>query len=769
MMRRKRPCAISDISKWVLILLVSASALAGSAQAREERLVRVEVRGQLRLDAEAVLERTALRSGIVCTRQAISRDLKALMRSGYFKDVRADLERTPEGLVLTWIVEELPWIREVVFSGNDDIKTEEIEEAIAIKKGTFLRTIDVERAVETIRKLYVNEGYYSARISYRIEGAQNNQSDVIFEIVENKEIKVGRISFVGNQAFTDKELRRAIETSEKNILSFVTSAGAYKEDVLRDDVARLTIFYLNSGYVRIEVDEPDIVLSDQGIFITFRVKEGEIHTVGEVDVLNVDEADREKLLDTCALRPEETFSRDNIQRDVVYLTDYYGEYGYAFAGVNPIFKIDDEARTVGITYEVTKGEKVYFEDISIAGNEKTRDKVVRRELFVAEGDLYSGSKLRRSREMVYRLGFFEDLNFETMKGSGDDKIKLNISLREGQTGTINGGAGFSSTDKFIFMASVTQSNLFGLGQEISLNVQYGGTRKHFALSFTEPWLFDIPLSAGFDAYRSEYDYHDFTRIATGGSIRLGYPIYKRLLYMYWRYKNEMVEITDLERGMSLYYAYGEGRSTTSSMTATLVQDTLNHRLDPSKGGLSRMSLEYAGDFLGGDNDFIKISLDTRWYVPLKWGTTFMVRGRMGLIETIGQSRLPIFERFFVGGISTVRGFDVLSLGPAIEDRAPDDSFIDRTVIGGNKELIFNTEFIFPLMPQVKLKGFLFFDAGNAYSEDEDIRVDELRMSTGFGFRWLSPLGPLVLAIGYPLDLREGEDSSAVQFTIGTPY
>jgi outer membrane protein insertion porin family len=499
--------------------------------------------------------------------------------------------------------------------------------------------------------------------------------------------------------------------------------------------------------------------SGNAMNIVFVLDEGDQYTVHEISLEGVTDEEKELFLRRRSLKPGDMFNREKLQQDIVLITEYYADQGYAFADVKPVFSdVDKDTKTVHVVYHVEKGKQYYIENIRIQGNTKTRDKVIRREMSMREGDLYSISRLRGSRADINRLGFFDEINLNTQPGHDPDRLDLLVDVKEGQTGTLSGGAGFSSTDKFILMANITQSNLFGLGQILSLNAEVGGTRQNFSLSFTEPWLFDIPLSAGFDIFNTKYDYTDFTRGATGGAARLGYEFYRHLRGNIM-YRYEVVDITGISIFAPDIIKSEEGKSTTSSVTFSLVRNTLDNPLLPTKGSINVASVELAGLIFGGENDFVKLNLDSGWYFPLFWNTVISLRGRLGLGYGIAGETLPVFERFFVGGISTVRGFDVRSLGPTVQGE----------VIGGNKELIFNLEYIFPLVPQVKLRGLVFFDAGNAFSEDEDIRLETLRLSVGSGFRWFSPLGPLTLVVGFPLDRMAGEKGSAVQFTIGTPF
>ena len=742
---------------WIGLVLARAPAVAAS-NGTEPLVQEVQIAGNQRIETDVVLLRINTRRGNPMDPKVIREDIRSIMGTGYFRSVVVETEEVPEGVQVIFRVEERPTIREILYEGNKALELKDFEKVVTLKPNQFLNIAELKENVEKIRKLYANEGYFRAVVEYETRPQENNQVSVAFKMEENKEIKIRRVLFLGNRVFPDKKLRKVIESKKKGLLSFVTGSGAYKEDVVRDDVTRLTLFYLDNGYLQFSAKPPQTLTAENGMYIVFILEEGEQYKIRSVRWENATEEEEAHFRTLEKLHPGETFSRVKLQQDIEAMTEYYADQGYAFADVAPLYFPEESTRTVDITYQVKKGEKVYIGDIRVNGNTKTRDKVIRRELEIAEGDLYSGSKLRKSKEEINRLGFFETVNLSTQPGTSENRLDMVVDVKEGQTGTLSGGAGFSSTDQFVFMANITQSNLFGRAQVLSLVAEIGGTRQNFMLSFTEPWLFDIPLSLGFDVFNTDREYEDFTRAGLGGAFRLGYEFFEHIRGNVM-YKYEDVEVSDVENDAPITLKAEEGRSTTSSVTFSAVQDTLDNPLYPLRGFLNIASAEIAGTFLGGDNDFYKLRLDTGWYIPFFLDTTFHVRGRVGVGYGIGDDALPVFERFFVGGISTVRGFDVRSLGPEVEG----------TVIGGNKELIMNLEFIFPIVPQMKLRGLVFFDAGNAFSEDESIRFQALRLSVGAGIRWFSPMGPLTFVLGFPLDREEDEDSSAVQFSIGTAY
>jgi outer membrane protein insertion porin family len=399
---------------------------------------------------------------------------------------------------------------------------------------------------------------------------------------------------------------------------------------------------------------------------------------------------------------------------------------------------------------------VFFERIHITGNTKTRDKVIRREIQAAERELFSLSAVKRSREKLNQLAYFKQVDLSTKKGTDDDKLDMNVRVEEGPTGMFSVGGGYSTMDQFMAMVQISNRNLFGRGQKVSLSAQLGAIAQYYNLSFTEPWLFDTPVSAGGDLYRTQRIYDDYTVKRTGGGIRLGIPLFEQVRgntgYVY-----EIVDLSDVRASASSYIQEQAGVTTTSSISFSLRRDTRDHYLEPSKGSDNTVSLEYAGGPLGGTNFFTRYAANSAWYYTPFWKMTFMGRGRIGYIQSNEGHLIPLYERYRLGGIYSLRGFKTWSVGPK-------DS--NGEVIGGDKELLFNVEAIFPLIPSIKLKGLLFFDAGNAFDIAENYRMDKLRTSVGAGVRWISPVGPLRLEWGYNLSPKEGEQRHGWEFTIG---
>ncbi|MEK7850404.1 MAG: outer membrane protein assembly factor BamA, partial [Deltaproteobacteria bacterium] len=534
----------------------------------------------------------------------------------------------------------------------------------------------------------------------------------------------------------------------------------FKEDMLRGDMEILSSNYLNNGYIQARIEEPQVFLTPdkRWIYITIRIEEGKKFWLGKIDFKGDTLDSVDDLYKNVKIKEGDVFSRDKLRQDIVALTDLYGDKGYAFANIVPLTALDHEKRTVNITFDISKGELVYFERILITGNVKTRDKVIRRELKVAEGELYHGTHLKKSRQKVNNLGFFEEVNMSTERGSSPSKLNIIIDIKERPTGTLSVGAGYSSIDNFIMMGSVSQGNLFGRGQKLQLSAEFGERRKTYNLGFTEPRLFDTELSAGFDIYNMEKQYSDFSKKSNGGDIRLGFPLGFEETRGYLTYRYEESEIYNISAAAGTYITEQAGRNILSSVTASIVRDTRDNYMAPMSGSNNSVSTEVAGSFFGGTRAFVKHLGSSSWFYPVFWETSVMLHGSIGYAEGTEGKALPIDERFFVGGMNTVRGFDPRSLGPRDEN---------GIIIGGNKQLIFNAEYLFPLVKEAGLRGVLFLDAGNAFGDNEVYDIENLRTGAGYGVRWYSPIGPLRLEWGYNLNPKDGEKMSRWEFSIGT--
>jgi len=752
------------------------------------RLKEVRVQGNLRVEEDAIRFHLKARPGDLFDPAIVERDVKAIYQMGFFDDVKVDL--SPDG-ALTYQVKERPYVREIKIQGYDKLGKDKIETAFGIKPRTVLDRDKVGEGVERVRRLYAEQGYMSAQVDFAISLAENNQAAILLHIEEGARLLIQKISFQGNRAFSERQLKGLMATKERWFLSFLTNRGVLDQDALTNDLAILSFHYYDHGYIRHKIDEPVILKRKEGIEVVIRIEEGDPYRVGKVGVGGDLLEEGEKLLQKVQLTTGQIFRGSRLREDIATLTELYASRGFAFAKVDPQTQIDAGEKKVDVALIIDRGPPVYFNRIVIQGNTKTRDKVIRREMTVAEQELFSASKIKQSRNALQRTGYFEEVQLSTQKSDLPDALDLMVDVKEGPTGMFSVGAGYGSGDQFFLATSVTERNLFGRGQSLSASFDIGSVRQDFVLSFTEPYLLDSRLSLGMDAFNTRREFTDFTSRRTGFSTRTSYPLkylpfFSRAdststhegvgalpqsfsLVEYLRagltYELTREKIGNIDSDASASIQSEEGISWTSSLTPGLSYDSRDHFFTPTEGTYSNLALKFAG--LGGDSRFLKTDATGRWYYsPInnpKWGGAYTlslggsVGYGVGLKERAnGEKNLPLFERYFPGGMNSVRGFKERSLGP-LEGDDP---------VGGDKQFLLSTELVFPIWEPYGLRGVTFFDAGQAFGASDPIRIADFRMSTGVGIRWLSPLGPLRLEFGFPLNKKPGDETSVVGFSVG---
>jgi outer membrane protein insertion porin family len=510
--------------------------------------------------------------------------------------------------------------------------------------------------------------------------------------------------------------------------------------------------YQNNGYINVQVGEPVVEINREagGIIITVPItREGDQFKVGKVTLTGDSVFKEEELRQKVRLSTGEIYSREAVRNDITQLTDAYADRGYAFADVTPTVSIDPGTRVVNLAFTTRPGPKVYIGRIDIIGNERTRDQVIRREMRLDEGELYSATP----RQRLTNLQYFEEVKIDTKRRGEEELMDLAVEVTERSTGQFTAGIGFSSIESVVFTASVSQSNLFGRGQSISLSARVGSLSQDFAIDFQEPYLFGQPINAGATVFRRSLDYDTFESRRTGVGLTLG-----RILGEYARvavtYNYEIVEIDDLDPGASELLQQEEGTSYTSSITPRIVWDSRDTQFDPAGGSVQAFEVTGAG--LGGTNRYYKVVGSSTWYFPLPQGLTGFVRGRFGIGDGYAGKVLPAAERFFLGGATTIRGFEFRDIGPKDSRGNP---------LGGTSFLQFNLEIGRSFGRLLRL--VTFFDAGNVYNPGNQFDFGDLRRSAGVGFRLITPLGPIRLDYGFKLDRRRGESMGAIGFLLGT--
>ncbi|MFC1829999.1 outer membrane protein assembly factor BamA [Thermodesulfobacteriota bacterium] len=725
---------------------------------KRERVAEVVVSGNKRIEADAIKRVVKTKPGDVYLAKNLSEDLKTVYAMGYFDDIRVEAEAGPDGRIVIFKVTEKPTIRFIHTKGNTVYDDEEIKENIDIRTGSILNVFKLNNNVKRIEDLYRSKNYHNVKVTYNLEELKTDQVDLNFVIEEGEKIRIEKIIFQGNVTFDSKTLKKQMKTSEKGFFSWVTSSGELNRADLEQDVARLAAFYHNNGYIQARIGDPQVVFSENMIDITLKIDEGPQFKVGKVDIAGDLILPKEVLLEKVNITKETYYNREILRKDVLLLAGFYSDEGYAYAEVSPRIDQDVDNLTVNINYTIEKGKPVYFEKIIISGNTKTRDKVIRRELQVYEQELYSGRRLKNGIRNLYRMDFFEDVKADTVKGSTDDTMVLKVDVTEKPTGQFSFGGGYSTYENLFGTATISQKNLFGRAQVLELKATVGSRSQRFIIGFTEPWLFDIPLSAGFDLFNWETDYISYDKDSVGGALRFSYPVY-RFTRAYLTFAYEDADIQNIDPNASLSIKQLEGKNITTSVTPAIRWDSRDEAFNPSKGSVNNARITYAG--FGGDVAFTKIVGETGWYFPIVWKTTGFLHGRIGWGEEGSGGIWPDYERFYLGGINTVRGFEWREIS-AFD--------INGDIVGGTQMFQFNAEYRIPLFGDIGLVGLVFYDAGNVWGDNDSMDLGSLRDSVGFGFRWRSPMGPIRVEYGYILDPKEGEPTNGRwEFTMGTAF
>ena len=735
----------------------------------QENIIRIDIEGSRRIETDLIRINLSAKVGDPLSQETVSNDIKKIYKLGFFDDVSAEVEKTPEGVILIYNVKEKPVVVDLRVKGNKKIKTDEILKVIEVKEGRIIELEKVKMSAAAIKKLYLDKGYVAAEVNYDIEPKTEGTVGVTFDIKEGKKAFIKEVIIVGNKALKTKKIKGVMQTKPKWFLTFITQRGIYRQEESDRDSERIRALYLDSGYIDVKVSKPEVQYSEEkeGFVVTYRIEEGNQYQVKEIKVEGDLVASEDELMKLLTLQIGKPFSRAAIADDISRLTTFYGDKGYAFANVDPDFKIDRKNLTVDISFKIEKGKEIYIRNIDIAGNIRTRDKVIRREIPIQEQQLFSSSRIQAIKPRIFRLGYFEE-NIEVSTDrvpDTEDQLDINVKLKEKPTGFFSIAGGFSSVETFIFAGQIQESNLFGYGRNLSLSAQIGGVTRLFLLNYTDPHFLDSDWTLDVLGFQTDREFQDFSRFSFGGSVTLGRRLLRDLTGRI-TYRLEHVDVDNVSEDAFLLIS--ETPRLISSVGIGFVWDTRNNVLDATSGNISRTIVEFAGGPFGGNTDFIRYTASTRFFFPFYLNTVFSVAARYGLIDfrNLGNELL-VSERFFLGGPNDLRGYEFRRVGPRVP--TDDGGFV---IIGGVQEVFFTAEYIFPLIPQVGFKGVVFFDMGNAFNDGQNLSVDprDLRKDYGFGIRWVSPLGPLRFEFGFPIgDTLPGEDPYEVQFTVGTLY
>ena len=728
--------------------------------AENEKVAKVEVIGNERIDKGVVLNAVKTKEGEVYDAAKAGEDLKNVYKTGFFSDVMVDVKDTDRGKVLTFVVVERPPISAIFIAGNKKVKTPDIRDKLKIKSGAVLNIEKVKESVEEIKKLYLGKGYYAIKVGSEIDTEKGYKAEVRFVIEEPARAYVRKVTISGNKHLKKGAITGIMRTAEKGLFSWFTGSGILDEEVLEEDRKNIEALYHDYGYVRVKVDRPVVTVSPDGqsIAIAISLVEGNLYKIANVglkgDLVFDDALVRKKLKS----KVDSTFRSTLFHEDVSMLTDMYQDKGYAFVDVAPMTEIDDKTTTINLTFDIAKGSEVYFNRINIMGNEKTRDNVIRREIRFGEGDLYSSTKMKWTKRRLRNSTFFKSEELKTIKTDDPDRINLDVIVEEKPTGTLSLGVGYSTYEKALLTGSISQQNILGTGNAAFLTASLSSIAHLYNLSFIQPYTFDRDFSTSYNIFNTERIFNTYDYKGSGGGINVSRPL-SEFVRGSLGYRYQSIKVYNIESNAGTFIQNQAGSSATGAVNVSLVRNTIDDVMNPSRGSVATALFEYATTLLGGENKFYKSVVSYGQYFPFKWGTAFFLRGTAGNITGYGGSTVPVYERFFVGGIQTVRGFQYGAAGPL--DPATGD------VIGSLNELYFNAEWIFNIYKPAGLKGFLFFDYGKGYNSNNFFQ--SLRPAAGIGIRWFSPMGPITVEMGFNLDQKPGEKSNVFDFSMGRPF
>lgn len=744
------------------IVLLGTAAAVWAESSGEDVVAEIEVRGNVTVASSTILGQIQTQVGRPLSQNLLSEDLKRLYGLGFFRDVRIDQDKSGGKLKLIFNVVEKAVLREIQITGNKDINLQDIQKKLQSAIGSYVDEQAIRSDVESVRALYVEKGFYDAKISHRLDvNAQANQAVLAIEIDEGSKVKVRKIRFEGVQALKEGEIRKKIQSKETAWFGLVS--GQIKQDQLELDTQRIRAYYDENGFsdasvtYRLEPVEGKPGETD----LTFIANEGKQYLVGDVAVKGASVFTPEEIVNKLEMKPGKPFSRRGLRTSVTNIQDLYFEKGYMNAKILFDSVYNGQTGLVDTVYTVTENSVTLVSRVRIEGNTKTKDVVVRRELRTYPGEPFNGAELKRSKERLFNLGYFEEVQFDVEDTEDANAKDLVVTVKEAKTGEFSFGGGFSSIDKLLGFVQIRQRNFdyakwgnwTGGGQDLRLRLEVSEVRSNGELSWTDPWFAGYPFSLGFDVYRREFNRTRssglfFDEDRTGGALRLGKELtdYDNVGFTY-RYDH--VEIGDIPDDASADLQAEEGTSDISSGTLNYTRDYRNNRFVPSQGYLLQGGAELAGGPFGADKDFWKLTgLGAAYFTHFDF-LVLELKIRGGYSDSFEDTpKVPIFERFFVGGSNSVRGYRERRIGPR------DPGTLDP--IGGDRYWVGNAEYTFPIFPNI-LKGAFFYDVGAAYLESATIGDGDTAQGVGVGVRIKTPIGPVKLDLGYPLDEVTGED------------
>ncbi len=728
----------------------------------------IRVEGLQRISAGTVFNYLPIKVGDRIDDDTAQQSIRALYQTGFFDDVQLE----QEGTILIVIVKERPSIANIEFKGNKALDKDTLMEGmkqIGFVEGRVFNQSILDRVVQELKNQYFAQGKYGAEIETIVTPLERGRVSVTVDITEGETAKIKQINIVGNEAFSEKDLQKRFKLSTPTVFSFLSKKDRYSKQKLSADLESLRSYYQDQGYLDFDIESTQVSITadKRDIYITINIIEGEKYTVSDFSIKGRLVVPESELISLVTINPSDTYSRKEVSASRKVIADRLADEGYAFTNVRAVPEIDKENRAVSFTFIVDPGRRIYVRRINISGNTTTRDAVIRREMRQLEGAWYSASKIQRSRVRLQRLGFFDDVKIDTPTVAGSpDQVDVNIEVKERATGSVLFGVGFSDADGLLLQASVSQRNLFGTGRELNLSFDNSSVTRVINLQYLNPYHTIDGISRGFNLFRREVDAEEantaeYVTDTTGLGVNYRFPL---------------SEFNSLNAGLSFERVDLESTPETPPEILSFIEQSPSNDIVPFKGSVAhdtRDSILYATTGLlnrlswelalpGLDLEYYKLNYRLAWYRPVTAKMVFKAAGELGYGDGYRDTEeLPFFKNFFAGGAGTVRGYKARSLGPRDSGDTPEP-------LGGSRRVLTNVELLFPIPgTEAKDKRFsIFVDGGQVYGPNADVDLSDMRFSTGIAFNWFSPLGPLSVSYGAPINKKDGDETENVQVTIG---
>ncbi len=751
----------------LLSRMKTVSADVGTVVLNRPKIGEIKIEGNKRIQREAILNKLDMKTGKPFRRSALGDEIRELYSMGYFDDVQIQAEDSGKGeMDLRIILKERPSIKSVETEGNKVFNKDEILDALTTKSFQVASLEKIQEDINKIKKMYEKKGYYQPKIDYEIKELSANEAQLIFKIDEGQKSFLTQIEYEGRQKLPEDELKKAMSIKEKSWLWFVDDSGTFTREKLDENRLRLMQQYLENGFVNVQIGAPQVDIHDGSVKVKYPIREGHRFQVRNVDVEGdlLEDPSKEKILESLSVKPRTWFKRSQVAEDLKGLTRLYNNAGYAYADVEPRQKINDQHDFLDITYKINKGQKVTIEKVDVHGNERTRDKVIRRQLDISEGDLYNADKFEATKNRLEATEFFEAVKLKTSPGSKPDRMNVDVEVMEKKTGSLTAGIGYSSQDGAMGNVSLQEKNMFGLGIVANAKANLSGRRNTYEGSVTYPYLFDTTLAASLRGYKNISKEQNFVRDSDGFSAHVGFPIYGA-----WNFSTGIARDSSKLSGfepvfarsvVDYYKQYGATAQrflniSENSLSFSINRDTRNNTVIPSTG--TKISIGGRVSGFGGDVSLANYFSDATYYYPLIWRSIFKIRGSLSALSELGNEPIPFDRRILLGGIASVRGYKYGEIGP--RDRY-------KNIMGGDRAVFGNVEVLFPVLDELKLSGVVFFDAGNAWNVAETPWLTTIKAGGGAGLRWISPMGPIRVEYGWKIAPEKGEEPGAFAFSMG---